>query len=167
MVNSFTAIYYVFLRINTYPPRQIWQVLARAPLRVAVGRLRTTTLLNICAFLRRGRARTWTWPQKRTPSRRPGVLWGWGWGGLLVAGGPVGRTRSGLGGGCFCLSLLPSRSFRLIRVEFERGRPVLPKRAAGRRIRVVSEWRAWEVCEPYHVAICLLDPVSSLWSPQL
>ena len=32
-------------------------------------------------------------------------------------GGPVCRTRSGLGGGCSRRSLLPSRSFRLIRVE--------------------------------------------------
>ena len=43
---------------------------------------------------------------------------------LLVAGGPVGRTRSGLGDGCVRRSLLLSRSFRLIRVKLERdGRP--------------------------------------------
>ena len=52
VVNSFTIIYNILLRINIWqiiicPPRQIWQVLARAPLRVAVGRLRTTPLLHI------------------------------------------------------------------------------------------------------------------------
>ena len=52
MLNSFTTIYYVLFRINTYPVR------ARASLRVAVGRLRTTPLLHICASLRSGQART-------------------------------------------------------------------------------------------------------------
>ena len=57
VVNVCKTIYCVILRINTYPPRQIWQVQARTPLRVAVGRLRTTPLLHhICAPLRRGRA---------------------------------------------------------------------------------------------------------------
>ena len=36
--------------------------------------------------------------------------------GLVVAGGPVGRTRFGLGGGRSHCSLLPSRSLRVVRV---------------------------------------------------
>ena len=34
----------------------------------------------------------------------------------VVAGGPVGRTRSGLGGGRSRCSLLPSRSLRVVQV---------------------------------------------------
>ena len=67
VVNSFTTVYNVLLRINTYPPRQIWQVQAHAQLLVAVG---PSPLLHICASLRRGRTRTWSRPWYRTPSRR-------------------------------------------------------------------------------------------------
>ena len=141
VVNSFTTVYNVLLRINTYPPRQIWQVQAHAQLLVAVG---PSPLLHICASLRRGRTRTWSRPWYRTPSRRAvvgGIEEREGGGGVW-ARGPVGWTRSGLVGGCSCSSLLPSRSFQLIRVELERGRPASPWRAAGPRIRVASEWRA-------------------------
>ena len=56
-----------------------------APLRIAVGRLRTTPLLHIGAYIHRRRARPR--PLSRTPE-----AWG-----VVVAGGPVGRTRFGLG----------------------------------------------------------------------
>ena len=67
--------------------------------------------------------------------------------------GTVGQTRFGLGGGRSRCSLLPSRSLRVVRVarvfvsghprpgRAQCGRPASPLRAAGRRIRVVSEWR--------------------------
>ena len=109
---------------------------ARAPLWVAVGRLGTTPLLDTGASLRRRRAHR-------------GRLHVGGMGGL-VGGGPVGQRRFGLGDGPSRCSLLPSLSFRVVGVTraFVSGnpwpgrvRPVSPWPAAGRRIRVASEWR--------------------------
>ena len=82
-----------------------------------------------------------------------------------VASGPVGRTRSGLGGGCVSRrGLLSSRSFRLIRVKLERR----PSRGGPQAVVSKSHPSGEpEVYEPCHVATCLFDPVSSLWSPQL
>ena len=77
-----------------------------------------------------------------------------------VASGPVGRTRSGLGGGCVSRrGLLSSRSFRLIRVKLERR----PSRGGPQAVVSKSHPSGEpEVYEPCHVATCLFDPVSSL-----
>ena len=124
------------------------QVLTRAPLWVAVGRLRTTPVLHIGASLRRRRARPR--PRPRTPIR-PRV------GG--VAGGPVDWTCFSLGGGFkFVIAsvssswspLVPSRFFlaslaRKFQVRdclsfrfawFSRLRPVGPR--SGRHVTVRS-----------------------------
>ena len=104
MLNSFTTIYYVLFRINTYPVR------ARASLRVAVGRLRTTPLLHICASLRSGQARTWNRRWQKTPSRRldwggkggncwvcwPDTFWLGRW--LLTSQPPPGTSPPALSG---------------------------------------------------------------------
>ena len=87
---------FVLLRINTYSPRQIWQVLARAPLRVAVGRLRTTPLLHICASPAAAGHELEPGPVEDAFTSAAFKFRGGGG----KAGGPVGRTRSGLGGGC-------------------------------------------------------------------
>ena len=73
---------------------------------------------------------------------------------VVVGGGwSVGQRRFGLGGGRSCCSLLPSRSLRVVRFarafvsghprpcRARRGRPASSWQAAGRRIRVASEWR--------------------------
>ena len=84
VVNSFTTIYYVLLQISKYPPRQIWQVWARAPLRAG------------------SESRLYGIPVRQGTNLNPALVkdaitsaalkGGWG-----VAGGPVGQTRSGLG----------------------------------------------------------------------
>ena len=81
------------------------QLRARAPLRIPVGRLRTTLLLHIGAYLRRRRARPRS--RSRTPSRRQHGGW-WQLVGLL--------DTFGLGDGRSRCSLLPSHSLRVVRV---------------------------------------------------
>ena len=124
--NSMVFIYYVLLRITLgiYPPRQIWQVWGTAGgTRAASGRRWPAQNHAFFAYL-------------RVPSPRQGTNLNpalvedaftsaafkciEGRGG--VGGGSVGCTRSGYGGGCSRSSLLPSRSFLLIRVELERCR---------------------------------------------
>ena len=62
--------YYELIHIHQDKSGKCSRYARRTPLRVAVGRLRITPLLHICASLRRGRARTWTLPWQGTPSRR-------------------------------------------------------------------------------------------------
>ena len=114
---------------------QAWLICA--PLRVAVGRLRTKPLLHIGASLRHRRARPR--PRSRTPSRRRhegGGSWWAIWPDSFCLGGRRSRC-----------SLLPSRPLRVVRVAraFMSGQPE-PGRpnAAGRPRRggpltVVSE----------------------------
>ena len=60
VVNSFTTIYYVLLRINTHPPRQIWQVQSVRTSHAASGRRWPAQNHAFIAYL-------------RVPSPRPGT----------------------------------------------------------------------------------------------
>ena len=117
---------------------QAWLICA--PLRVAVGRLRTKPLLHIGASLRHRRARPR--PRSRTPSRRrhegggswwaiwPDSFWLGRWS-LSLQPPPLPRSPS-----------RPSRTcVRVGPPGTQRGRPASPWLAAGCRIRVISEWR--------------------------
>ena len=142
----FIAIYYVLLRINTYPPRQIGKC----------GHARFGSPPLNHAFI----------AYLSVPSPRPGTNLNPAM--VEDAGGPIGSWwacwPNTFGLGRWLLSPQP-RSFRRIRVKLERdGRP----RRGGPQA-VVSESRPSEEHErSTNLATSkLFDPVSSLWSPQL
>ena len=105
---------------------------------VTVCRLRTIPLLHIRASL--GTRTT-------LPHALTSAVWG------VVAGGPVGQTRFGLGGGHSSCSLLPSCSLCVVLVANVfvschllpgldlRCRPAAPWQVSGRHIRVPSNRR--------------------------
>ena len=121
--NSMVFIYYVLLRITLgiYPPRQIWQVWGTAGgTRAASGRRWPAQNHAFIAYLRVPSPRQGT---NSNPALVEDAFTSAALRGRRgVAGGSVGWTRSGYGGGCSRSSLLPSRSFLLIRVELERCR---------------------------------------------
>ena len=133
---------------KTTHKHQVW-LMSSAGMPPASGwrRLRTKSLLHIGASLRRARP---------GPDRRRLHVGGMR---AVVAGGPFGRTRFGLGGGRSRCSLHPSRALRVVRVAraFVSGHPgpnAVGRPRRGWPLAVVSE--SYPSGESGHTGRCQL-----------